>query len=132
MEWAATPQELIGRIDPVSAEAGAAKRLINSVTKAVAPYLKDAGRDPMKPSRVEDIWRGEAIPRFWEMDALRRAAASDAMAREAKREFTELERRIVRLEEALALRSAELGGAEADALREISGRSDRALDRGGR
>lgn len=108
MTWAATPQDLIGRIDPTAAETGAVKRLINSVVAAVSPILRDMGRPPMKASRAEDLWRGEATPRFWEMDALRQAAASDSMAKEAKREFTELERRIAALEEAMALRSAEL------------------------
>lgn len=130
MTWAATPQDLIGRIDPTAAETGAVKRLINSVTSAVSPILRDMGRPPMKASRAEDIWRGEATPRFWEMDALRQAAASDSMAKEAKREFTELERRIAALEEAMALRSAELARPEADAFRQPGRGAGGSVDRG--
>ena len=131
MDWAATPRELMGRIDPAAAETGAVKRLVNSVIDAVAPHLKEAKRGTMKASRAEDIWRGEVTPRYWEMDALRRAAAGDEITKEAKHEFAKLTAQLARVE-ALLLQDEEFMRPHADALRAVARRLDRTMDRGGR
>jgi hypothetical protein len=68
-----------------------------------------------RPSRVEDIWRGEARRiEFWEMDAIRAAAkARKRKAEEASLddEIAALRERLERIEASYAVASASLAGA---------------------
>lgn len=99
------------------------KAAINRAAKRVSKYL----REPMRPGRAEDIWRGEArMVRAEELDAIRRAAEA-RLIREARREFTQLDARIARLE-ALLVQDPEFHRVEADALRAVAGRPDRPVD----
>lgn len=101
------------------------KAAINRAAKRVSAHL----REPMRPGRAEDIWRGEARAiRAEEMDAIRRAAEKRLVG-EARNEFTELDRRIARLE-ALLVQDADFHGVEADALRASASRAHRPVDRG--
>lgn len=82
---------------------------------------------PLTPSRAEDIWRREArLIRAEEMDAIRKAA-EDRIVGEVKRERSELETRLARLE-ALLLQDEEFHSPEVAALRQLAGRKDSTLD----
>ena len=90
---------------------------------------------PMKPGRVEDIWREEArMIRSEEMDALRALAEAENKALEeaARDEFKALERRIEAIERALGLSPAHVAGARHLAMVGALGDLDRALDGGAR
>lgn len=88
-----------------------------------------ARRVGLRPSRAEDIWRGEARSiRAEEMDAIRRAA-ENKLVREARHEFSELALRLARVE-ALLVQDADFMRPHADALDEIRSRVHRAVDRG--
>ncbi|MCO5079208.1 MAG: hypothetical protein M9937_26420 [Chelatococcus sp.] len=89
---------------------------------------------PMKPGRVEDIWREEArMIRSEEMDALRALAAEHKATEEAARdEFKALERRIEAIERTLGLSPAHVAGARHLAMVGALGDLDRALDGGAR
>jgi hypothetical protein len=103
------------------------KAAINRASRRVSAFL----REPMRPGRAEDIWRGEARAiRAEEIDAIRRAAEA-RLHREARHEFTQLDARISRLE-ALLVQDAEFHGPEADALGSMARDPHRAVDRGGR
>lgn len=102
------------------------KAAINRAAKRVSKYM----REPMRPSRAEDIWREEArMVRAEELDAIRRAAEAQ-LTQEARREFTQLDARIARLE-AILVQDQNLRSAEFNALRATSSRSRGAMDRGG-
>lgn len=132
MEWAASPQELFEKIaGPQPAFGGGKfKNAINDVVEAVSDCLKTMRRDPINSRRVENIWRGNVTPKYWEMDAIR-AAANARLVREAKHEFSELETRLARIE-ALLIQDADFHSHEADALREMERRAGGAMDSGGR
>lgn len=103
------------------------KAAITRAAKRVSKHL----REPMRPGRAEDIWRGEArIIRAEELDAIRKAADA-RLLQEARREFTQLDARIARLE-ALLVQDPEFHRVEADALRAVAGGADRPVDRGGK
>lgn len=130
MEWAASPQELFERIaGPQPAFGGGKfKRAINDVVEAVSARLKIMGHDPIDNRRIENIWRGNVTPKYWEMDAIR-AAADEKIAGEARHEFKRLEARLARIE-ALLVQDEDFMRPHADALDVVSRRADRPVDRG--
>jgi len=107
------------------------KDAVGRATDAVNKAGRAAGflRDPIKHSRIEDLWRREARRiDAEELDAIR--AAHDAMLkRDARDQHQKMLARIERLEAALRL-------SDADAYRTLAGEQikqhgglDRALDR---
>lgn len=107
------------------------KEAMNRVARLVNRELERAGAKPIKPGRVEDIWRGEARSiRAEEMDALRRAH-DKALRQEARDEHRTLVARIERLEAALRIQDEDFFGHQVDALRSARGAVDRSLDRRG-
>jgi len=101
------------------------KAAINRAAKRVSAHL----RQPMRPGRAEDIWRGEArVIRAEEIDAIRRAAEARTN-REARHEITQLDARIARLE-ALLVQDAEFHRTEVDAVGTMARSAHRAVDRG--
>lgn len=139
MNGATTPSELMDLIaGPQPARGGGTfKGAVNKVARAVSRYLAEANYPPMKVSRAEDIWRGEATPRFWEMDAIRRAAAGDRLAKETRNELATFEQRLARVEAlipaALSVHDPDFMRPHVDAADVVYGRVDRPVDpRGGR
>jgi hypothetical protein len=93
-----------------------------------AAINRAARRVSIRPGRVEDIWREEAKAiRAEEMDAIRRAAAQERVAREAKHELAELDARIARLE-ALLVHDEDHYRPQVDALRSVARRPHRPVD----
>lgn len=105
------------------------KDAMNRVARLVNRELERVGAKPMKPSRVEDIWRGEARSiRAEEMDALRRAH-DKALKQEARDAFQALEARIARVEAALRIQDADFHQPSIDGLRELARGAHRPVDR---
>lgn len=134
----ARPAELVDVIASPWPARGSVKDASTRVAKIVSQLLVRDGYQPMKPSRVYDIWGGEATPRYWEMDALREAAG---LAREARNDFriftARLERveqiteQVLRVQEALLVQDEDFMRPHSDAVDMVRGRSDRSLDGGG-
>ena len=107
--------EAISLIEAIAAPCSV-KDMANRVSRLVTRELQHVGK-AMRPSRVEDIWRGEARRiDADELDALRRAAG---LQKEAYNELATLRARIDRLEAALRLSDADFHQPQADALREL-------------
>lgn len=101
------------------------KAAINRAARRVSKHL----REPMRASRAEDIWRGEArMIRAEEIDAIRKAADA-RLLREVRLEFTQLDARLARLE-ALMVQDAEFHSPESDALHAMGRRSSDAVGGG--
>lgn len=131
---AATPAQLMEMIaGPQIAGPGRGqfKAQVNAVARRVSAALGLQHYPPIKPSRVEDIWRGEVEPRWWEMDAIRRAAADRQALKETRSEYAALTARIARLEAALSVQDEEFHRPGVDALRAVAGGDRRALAGGG-
>lgn len=92
----------------------------NTAADRVSEFLKEA----ISASRIYDIWRGESLPKAFEMDAIRAAAG---IIQEGRDEFAALNSRIARLEAALLVPDEESYRAGADELRQGRRSSDRAL-----
>lgn len=93
----------------------------DSIKQAITRAARRCG---LAPSRVEDIWRGEArLVRAEEMDAIRRAAAKSPSAQEAEArdELIELRGRIARLEELLMASDQDFHRPSLAALRDQAG-----------
>lgn len=102
------------------------KQAINRAARRVSRFL------PMRPGRVEDIWREEARAiRAEEMDAIRRAAEGKRLQAEAQDELAQIDARIARLE-ALLVSDEDYFGPQVDEERAALGRLRRSLDGGER
>lgn len=134
---AKSPAELMDIIAgprPARTSRGGFKASVNRIIEAVSVHLRALDQEPMKFSRAEDIWRGDATPRYWEMDAMRAAAAGAKQAKAARNELREIDARIERLERLerlLALRAEEPAGEGAHAQSPVARRSNRPVVRVG-
>lgn len=131
---AKSPAELMDIIAgprPARTSRGGFKASVNRIIEAVSVHLRALDQEPMKFSRAEDIWRGDATPRYWEMDAMRAAAAGAKQAKAARNELREIDARIERLERLLAVRAEEPASQSAYAQGPLARRADRPVVRVG-
>lgn len=101
------------------------KAAITRAAKRVSKHM----RQPMSPSRAEDIWRREARRLdSEEMDAIRAAAKADHKVEEARNALAEFDARIARLE-ALLVQDEDFFRPQVDAAVEALRGPDRPVDR---
>ena len=137
---AARPAELVEVLAKTWPAGVSVKEVTNLIAKALSRLLAREGYPPIKPSRVYDIWGGEATPRYWEMDALREAAGM-AVAREAHNEFRtfsarldrveHLAEQVLRAQEAILVPDEDVVRPDIDAVDVVRSGRHRAVDRRG-
>lgn len=121
MSSVAEASELVRRIASPAQVGDTIKRQIDRAARRI-PFWSY--------SRTKDAWYADARMRIDadEIQRLRDLALGSAEARAARDEYRELQDRIARLEAALRISDPEFHGAQADALRIVSGAENRTLD----